>query len=96
MDHQIALAAAQTNGGFVTEKFLREQKGWSQHRVDRAIKKLLQAGMVWIDLPTEDPAVDATSEPEVLYWFPTLFEDDDGDSSVRNDAETATATATNK
>jgi uncharacterized membrane protein len=46
MDHQHALALARANGGFVTQRQLRETQGWPPQRVERAVNQLIQSGMV--------------------------------------------------
>ena len=69
MDHQLALTVARESGGFLTKRQLRESHGWEEQRIDRAIKKLIQSGMVWIDAPGPEDA-------DMQYWFPTLFVDD--------------------
>lgn len=54
---------------------------WGDQRIDRALKQLVQSGMVWID----DQA-----DPERLYWFPSLFGDavfEEGDAEAQKEEE---------
>ena len=56
----------------------RAPHNWGDQRIDRALKQLVQSGMVWVD----DQA-----DAERLYWFPSLFGEEFFDEEVESKNE---------
>ena len=48
-DHEQLLSVAQEEGGFVMEKTMLQQCGWSSDRFLRIVNSMLAEGMLWLD-----------------------------------------------
>ncbi|XP_030370210.1 vacuolar-sorting protein SNF8 [Scaptodrosophila lebanonensis] len=60
----ILTAASNTEQGFVTQKQLMRDLGWTEYRSKQSLDKVLGEGLCWIDMQAND---------EPSYWFPSLF-----------------------
>jgi ESCRT-II complex subunit VPS22 len=63
-DHTTIMGLAQSNGGYFSFEYAKQELKWNKERIYLSIKFLLQEGMVWLD--TQD------STHQNLYWFPSI------------------------
>jgi hypothetical protein len=65
--HHEILSIASEGEGYVSERIVCEQRGWSRERFFSVINLMVQEGLAWVDCPPDTPRIDER------YYFPTIW-----------------------
>lgn len=65
--HQEILSIASEGKGYVSERIVCEQRGWSFERFNSVINLMVQEGLAWVDRPPNTPRLDER------YYFLSIW-----------------------